>query len=65
MSDCICETFNMGSEVLYNNTETGKSFQGNVIRRHACKTDDALTLENNGVKFVVFGQKCHFLSQVN
>ena len=61
----ICESFSIGSEVSYHNPSTGKSFSGSVIKRHACKATESLTVESNSAKFVVFGEKVKFLSLVN
>lgn len=61
--NCACEAFAVGSQVQYNNPNTGVSFQGSVIKHHSCKAMEALTLENNGGnKFVVFGDKIRFAS---
>lgn len=61
----ICDTYDIGTEVSYNNPGTGRSFTGNVIKRHSCKTSESLTLANNSAKFIIFGDKIQYLSIVN
>lgn len=62
MTGAICDSFAIGSDVSYSNPSSGMSFSGSVIKRHACKASESITIQTDSAKFVVFGDNVRFLS---